>query len=215
MPFAPDYTISGNAASPQRVIRLCGEHDLPLPEIDGEYCLVSVQVDDWFRRLSPWAAPPAFGTEPFTGGGQETLAFLTDELLPALDARLGPGGFYLLTGYSLAGLFALWAGYESDRFAGIAAVSPSVWYPCWTDYEAAGTPKAGKIYLSLGDREEKTRNSLMSQVGDAIRLQARLLNRDGVASVLEWNPGNHFRDSEKRCARGIEWLLQQLSVAEI
>lgn len=114
---------------------------------------------------------------------------------------------YILAGYSLAGFFALWASYQTDLFSDIAAVSPSVWYPGWIDYAKKHQTRAERIYLSLGDREEKTRNAMMSQVGDAIRGQYQLLQRDNIPSTLEWNPGNHFRDNGLRMAKGIAWCL--------
>ena len=81
--------LDGDPGAPKRVIRLCGAHDEPLPSLKKDVCLISVGVDDWFARLSPWQAPPAFGTEPFTGGGPETLSLLTDTLLP-LPAGIVP-----------------------------------------------------------------------------------------------------------------------------
>ena len=29
----------------------------------------------------------------------------------------------------------------------------------------------------------------------------------GVNTILEWNAGNHFVDSEKRMAKGFSWLM--------
>ena len=94
-------------------------------------------------------------------------------------------------GYSLAGLFALWAATRTDRFAGIAAASPSVWFPGFTDYLRANPVRSGAVYLSLGDREEKTRNPVMAEVGNRIRETEEILRGQGVKTVLEWNPGNH------------------------
>ena len=73
-------------------------------------------------------------------------------------------------GYSLAGLFSLWAAYQTDVFSGIAAASPSVWFPGFIEYMKEHEIKSETVYLSLGDREEKTRNSVMSQVGNCIRM---------------------------------------------
>ena len=115
----------------------------------------------------------------------------------------------VLGGYSLAGLFSLWSGYQTDRFEGIAGVSPSVWYPDWTSYVAERKPKAKNIYLSLGDKEEKTKNRVMSQVGSALRTQHTLLKTQGINTMLEWNAGNHFVDSAQRMAKGFAWLLKQ------
>ena len=33
------------------------------------------------------------------------------------------------------------------------------------------------------------------------------LSDSGIRSTLEWNEGNHFRDSDMRMARGFAWLL--------
>ena len=164
-------------------------------------------VEDWNSELTPWPSPPVFGKQPFGDQAKDTLDYILHELLPALPPLMGPATHCLLGGYSLAGLFALWAAYQTSHFEGIAAASPSVWYPGWTQYAADHTPHAPSIYLSLGDKEEKTRNPIMAQVGNAIRQQHTLLTRQGITTHLEWNPGNHFIDSERRMAKAFAWLL--------
>ena len=114
---------------------------------------------------------------------------------------------YYLCGYSLAGLFALWAACETNVFSGVAAVSPSVWYPGWLDFAQTHQIKTPKVYLSLGEKEPKTRNPVMRLVGDAIRAEHELLKEAGIRTTLEWNPGNHFVDSDLRTAKGMAWLL--------
>lgn len=52
-----------------------------------------------------------------------------------------------------AGQAGEWYAYQSDCFVGIAAVSPSVWFPGWMVFVRSHTPMARKIYLSLGDKE--------------------------------------------------------------
>ena len=177
-----------------------------LAELSGrtDWCLASFPVGNWNRDLTPWAAEPVFGKEGFGDGAAATLGTLTQTVLPALRRE---GRRVFLCGYSLAGLFSLWAACQTDAFHGVAAVSPSVWYPGWIDYANTHEVKAGKVYLSLGDREEKTRNRTMAAVGGAIREQHQLLEEAGVATQLDWNPGNHFVDSERRLARGMAWLL--------
>ena len=115
---------------------------------------------------------------------------------------LGAQAFIGLGGYSLAGLFALWAAYQTDLFQGIAAVSPSVWFPEWEQYIRAHEIRAEYIYLSLGEKETKTRNQVMAKVGEMIELQHERLLESAVCRecVMEWNPGNHFVDSDKRTA---------------
>jgi hypothetical protein len=111
-------------------------------------------------------------------------------------------------GYSLAGLFALWAAIRTDVFSSVAAASPSVWFPGWMEYVKENPIQAKAVFLSLGDREERAKNPLMATVGDCIREQYALLQADHSVT-LEWNPGNHFQDSEKRTARAFCWIAEQ------
>ena len=168
------------------------------------FAYVACRVENWNRELSPWPAPAVFGTEDFGDGAAETLDLLEKELLPFVRSRyeIAAEVPVILGGYSLAGLFALWCAANSGAFAAVAAVSPSVWFRGWIDYAAAHRARADFVYLSLGDREEKTRNREMAAVGQRIREQAALLERGGVRHLLEWNPGGHFREPERRCARG-------------
>jgi hypothetical protein len=49
----------------------------------------------------------------------------------------------------------------------------------------------------------------MATVGDRIREAHDLLKEQGVNTILEWNPGNHFRDADIRTARGFAWVMGQ------
>ncbi len=174
------------------------------------FALAAFAVDDWNVDLSPWEAPAVFGNRGFGHGAGQTLSYVTERLIPELRSVINDHHSLpvIIGGYSLAGLFALWAAYESDEFAAACAVSPSVWFPGWLDHAKAHEPKATYIYLSLGDREEKTKNPVMATVGDCIRKQYELLGPD--RSVLEWNPGNHFKDPELRCAKGFKWCMEMI-----
>ena len=111
-------------------------------------------------------------------------------------------------GYSLAGLFALWAATQTNALYGVAAASPSVWFPGWPEYEAAHPIQAQRVYLSLGDREEHTKNQTMASVGDNIRALHTALTRRGTDSALEWNAGGHFKDVDLRTARAFVWVME-------
>ena len=206
-------------ASRYLLVQPVDEHDLELLEQEVEiiqtlagrpFSLVAFKIEDWNQELSPWEAPPVFGKVPFGNGAENTLAFITNQLLPNLQEKGIDTPHCLLGGYSLAGLFALWASYQSDSYEGIAAVSPSVWFLGWIEYAKESGPRANSIYLSLGDKEEKARNPLMAQVGNAIRKQEEMLKDQGVNTILEWNAGNHFVDSEKRMAKGFAWLMNNM-----
>ncbi len=179
-------------------------------ELSGglEFCLKAVKVNSWNRDLSPWPAPPVFGNEAFGDGAANTLKYLLECIIPAPDQTDRPAAkMTFIGGYSLAGLFALWAGYQTDRFDGVAAASPSVWFPHFTEYMQENRIHADRIYLSLGDREERTRNPVMSQVGNAIRKANALLADSGKDCVLEWNKGNHFKEPDLRMAKAFAWLM--------
>ena len=176
------------------------------------FVLVAFEVKDWFGELTPWTAPAVFGNTPFGDGAEHTLSFVTDTLMPELQNRLiydADAMKCLLGGYSLAGFFALWACYHSPMFHGIAAVSPSVWYPDWMDYAQAHKPMTPSVYLSLGDKEERARNPVMARVGECIRKQHELLVTQGIDAILEWNKGNHFQHTDERTAKGFAWLMSQ------
>ena len=194
------------------LIQPIDEHDLEVLDQEVEaikelsdkpFSLVAFMIKDWNQELTPWAAPPVFGKVPFGSGAEKTLEFITSQLLPEVQENIP---HLILGGYSLAGLFALWAGYQTDLFEGIAAASPSVWYPQWIDFASVNKPLAKSVYLSLGDKEEKAKNPVMAQVGNAIRKQHELLTGQEINTLLEWNAGNHFVDSDKRIAKGFAWL---------
>lgn len=173
------------------------------------FVLASFIVEDWNVELSPWQADPVFGKEAFGEGAAQTLRFIEDSLIPEIHARVPAlkGKKIVLGGYSLAALFALWAGYDSPKFNGIAAASPSVWFPGWMEYAKSHRPLSERIYLSLGDAEERTRNRVMATVGDCIREMDALLS--DFPHTLEWNPGNHFKDADIRTAKAFLWCLEQ------
>lgn len=195
------------------------EHDAELldSEMDAmrdcalPFALAAFEVKDWNRDLSPWEAPPVFGKVPFGGGAEDTLLFVTERLLPELRARLSlPEDVkFCIGGYSLAGLFALWASTRTDAFSGVAAASPSVWFPGWIDYVKTHPIQTEKIYLSLGDLEERAKNPVMATVGDRIRELHALQQADHTVT-LEWNPGNHFQDSDLRTAKAFLWLARPI-----
>ena len=199
----------GNPQSNIVLIQPVDDHDLEgieneFAEIQSNckksFCLIAFKIDDWNNDLSPWKAPAVFGKEDFGDGASKTL----EELLKLCTDNEKT---YYIGGYSLAGLFALWAAYQMDVFSGVAAASPSMWFPDFDEYMKNNEIRTDTVYLSLGDREEKTRNPVMATVGDKIRKAHALLKERNVNCILEWNDGNHFRDADKRTAKAFAWVL--------
>ena len=194
------------------LVQMADAHDLEgieseIAEIqrltDVKFSLIAVKVSEWNHDLSPWKAPAVFGRENFGGGAADTL----EEVLKICTA---PDKTYIIGGYSLAGLFALWAAYQTDVFSAVAAASPSVWFPDFLEYMEKQRPQVYSVYLSLGDKEEKTRNPVMATVSDRIRKAHKLLDEQGIKTVLEWNPGNHFRDADIRTAKAFAFCLRSV-----
>lgn len=61
--------------------------------------------------------------------------------------------------------------------------------------------------MSLGDKEEKTKNAMLSKVGDNIREVEKIMRENKVNCILEWNQGNHFKDAEERTAKAFSWVI--------
>ena len=181
---------------------------------DAAYSLIVYEVADWNAQLSPWPARATFGEEMFTGRGSETLAWLIDKCIPLLrEEKLIPENVPQYTaGYSLSGLFALWAILGSDIFDGAASCSGSLWIDGWMEYiRDKKLSHNALIYLSLGSKEERTKNPLMSKVGDCTRETYEYLKKNSAVKriALQWNKGGHFADTDARLVNGILWLLQE------
>ncbi|WP_314090878.1 alpha/beta hydrolase-fold protein [Gemella haemolysans] len=203
------------------LIQPVDEHDIEildneveeiLKNTDKQFSLIAFKIEDWNSELSPWEASPAFRNKSFGSGATETLEFIESRLIPTVKEKynLDDDIKFILGGYSLAGLFSLWSAYKSDTFSGIAAASPSVWFSGWEEFMNNNTPLSNSIYLSLGDTEEKTKNKVMSAVGDNIRKQEELLKNDNINTILEWNKGGHFSDSDIRVAKAFIWCTENL-----
>ena len=201
--------VYGDPDAPSVLIQMVDDHDLEgmeseVAEIrnltDKKFYLIAVKVQNWNTDLSPWNAPAVFGKDAFGAGAADTLE-------KVLKLCADQKKIHIIGGYSLAGLFALWAVYQTDVFAAVAAASPSVWFPGFIEYMKEHRPQAASVYLSLGDKEEKTRNPVMAAVGSRIREAHELLRGQGVDTVLEWNPGNHFRDADIRTAKAFAWAM--------
>ena len=173
------------------------------------FLLATIELEDWTIDLMPWW-DGNISRDPEAGKhGQETLDFILNDLLPELESRYGALPV-LLGGYSLGGLFALWASCQTDRFRAVAAASPSVWIHGWLPFAKKHVPMADAIYLSLGDREEHVKNQAIARVGDNLRAYYELLQAQSRRCTLVWEEGNHFNDNAGRLARAFAWCVKQI-----
>ena len=179
------------------------------------FTLAAISDLDWNRDMSPWNSPAAFkGGEAFAGGADDCLRLLVEEIMPRAENDLaGPPAWRGIAGYSLAGLFALYAVYRTDVFSRVGCMSGSLWFPGFKEYVFSHEPKRwpDRIYFSLGDKESKTRNPILQTVReDTEKLQAFYRDK-GIDTVFQLNPGNHFVHGVERTAAGIQWLLSDFA----
>ena len=221
------------------IVYLLGDvADNPLVQVPESVSLVSVGVDLWEENFSPWCAPRVFAKGPnFGDGAQKTLDILINQVVLWAESDLTePPAYRALVGYSLAGLFSLWAGVSpqlsdaaapqvargvargsqldapATTFQRIGAVSGSFWFPGLLDYVDqqlnGGAVGLTHAYLSLGDREARTPNPQIMHVRENAELLASRLESAGITSMFELNRGNHFQNVEGRMQKALDWLVK-------
>ena len=211
--------IYGEAYAEYLLLQMTVEHELQsmdhevamIAQSGRNFLFAAIPVESWNDALSPWEASAVWGKQGFGGNAADTLCFLTEQVMPTLKQQfnLPENTKIILGGYSLAGLFALWASTQTNLFYGIAAASPSVWFPGWMEFEQQHPIQAQRVYLSLGDKEERTKNIVMAVVGDNIcTLHSRFIER-GADCTLEWSSGGHFKDADLRTAKAFQWVMEE------
>ena len=177
-----------------------------------ECSFLSISISDWQREMSPWpAAALSKDGESFSGGADVYLKNLLSVILPWATERIhGKASFIGIAGYSLAGLFALYALYKTDVFTRVASMSGSLWFPEIKEFckENAMKILPEKLYLSIGDQESKTRHPILQTMQENTEDLLKYFKSMGIETAYEVNPGNHFQDVYFRCAKGILELLQ-------
>ena len=242
-PVARKTTISGlfvhtqmSSVAGAPVVYLLGDvADHSPVQVPEGVSLVNIGVDLWEENFSPWCAPRVFAKGPnFGDGAQKTLDTLIDQVIPWAESELSePPAYRVLVGYSLAGLFSLWAGVSQQvtcgcqpgtatgapaapqpvaTFQRIGAVSGSFWFPGLLDYVdqqlGGGAVGLTHAYLSLGDREARTPNPQIMHVRENAELLASKLENAGITSTFELNRGNHFQNVEGRMQKALDWLVK-------
>lgn len=179
------------------------------------FVLAAVSGAVWERDFTPWEAHGIGHGIHGDGGAEEYLDLLTTKLLPAIEQEAGTDpDRRALAGYSYGGLFSVWAAMNTDAFAAICSASGSLWYPKLLDYAKKKkhpvNPAVKAAYFSLGDQESSVKNQILQRVGANTEELCSRFAAQGVKTIFEWNPGNHYVDAGKRTARGIVWCLEEM-----
>lgn len=186
------------------LVRLCEKEGAP------PFQLISVSHLDWDVDLSPWPAPSVISRDDhFDGKADEYCDFLTGQVAAFAEQELGKSAGNVLAGYSMAGLFALYAPYRTEMFDKLVCGSGSVWYPNFVEYvkQHPYPRNPSCIYLSLGDRETHTKNPYLQTTHTCMtELEARFLGL-GIKTTFVTNQGGHHDHAVRREAEGITWVL--------
>ncbi len=179
---------------------------------DHSFNLLKIGKSNWLDDMSPWPSKALFkGDGDCRGLALEHLNKI-EKLMPYINESLDPRAIFI-GGYSLGGLFALYAAINSDLFDGVIAASGSFWYPDFIDYTTQRkiSTKVKYIYFSLGDKEAKVKNKTLQKVEDNTRFLADYYKTQGITTTFVLNKGDHFTESKDRLAKGIAWILEKAS----
>lgn len=177
------------------------------------FTLVAISDLDWNHDMVLWDSSPAFkNAEPCTGGSDDYLRLLTEEIIPTAEREIASIPRWRgIAGDSLAELFALYAIYQPDLFSRVGSMSGSLWFPGIKEYIFSHKPKRlpDHMYFSLGDKESKTRNQILRSVRQNTEDIQSFFQDKGIDTVLQLNPGNHYNHAVDRTAAGLFGLLSK------
>ena len=177
------------------------------------FTLVATSDLGWNHDMVPWNSPPVFkNADSCTGGADDYLRILTEEIIPTAEKEIGGVPRWRgIAGYSLAGLFALYAIYQTDLFSRVGSMSGSLWFPGMKEYIFSHEPKRWPdcMYFSLGDKESKTRNPVLRNVRQNTEEIHAFYRGKGIDTAFQLNPGNHYNQAVERTATGLCWLLSR------
>lgn len=186
------------------LVKLAEKEDAP------PFHLVSVSHLDWDADLSPWPAPAVISRDDnFQGGADTYCDFLLQEVVPFVQGHLGKSSCNVICGYSMGGLFALWAPYRTEFFSRLVCASGSVWFPNFVEYvKRHPYPKNPEaVYLSLGDKETHSKNAYLQTTGKCMEELEAHFAGTGIETTFVENKGGHYDHPLHREALGITWVL--------
>ena len=158
--------------------------------------LIAVCPSSWNDDLTPWKAKAIFRGPDFGGKADEFINVL-DGVKEELKGV--PISSLAIAGYSLAGLFAVYAAYRRDYFDAVLSGSGSFWYPDFVSFCKAN-PICSKLscaLFSLGKKEANGKGPT-SVVGEKTQELVEHLSTLGIRTSFVWNEGGHFAEPDKR-----------------
>lgn len=180
-----------------------------------DFILLSIKPKNWNDDFTPWAARAFRAGEAAPQGRADAyLSCLTKEIKSYMDAhyRTKPEPQHTaLFGYSLGGLAAVYAIYQTTVFGAVASLSGSLWFDGFCEFMEREKPLRTdlRVYLSLGKRESRSKNPRMAKVAECTQRAKEILAAQLKKPVhFDWNEGGHFHDIEGRFARAVAWWIK-------
>ena len=191
----------------ERVLQVLRARNCP------DVTLVAISGLDWNHDMAPWAIPPISSDDtPCTGGADDFLELLKGSIIPKAEGPLGGSiPWRGIAGYSLAGLFAVYAAFKTELFSRVASMSGSLWFPGFMAFTDEREPMRlpDHLYLSLGEGECQSENPYLACVeANTLKVRDDFAAR-GVDTCFRLNPGDHYAQPIERTAAGIQWLVER------
>ena len=168
------------------------------------------RTDDY----TPWPLQ-ASESMPMDFGGKaaEHLSFFATHVIPFCESKYAFASSEekrVIGGYSLGGLFSLYAAVNTNLFGTALSCSSSLWFPDFLDYLKEHPFKAAhpKLYMSVGDQEGTTATNLTAdQTLNTLALKNWVETKFQAGDFqFTLEVGNHGNDIPGRAWRAIEWV---------
>ncbi len=181
-----------------------------------EMIVVGITNTDRERDLTPEPGEQQKKRFPTSGGAEEFLTFLQDELIPYIESRYRIQPFKVLAGWSLGGLFSIHAMLSrSETFDAYIAMSPSLY---WNDQiESAKAAKLFRdrtsfrktLFMTMGNERDE-------MVGSSEKFSKVLENDAPPDFSWKYEPmpeETHSSIKLKSIYRGLEFIFSDLRYA--
>ena len=178
-----------------------------LEELVQKYTVNIVAISGmmWNDDLTPWKAPALNPKEEdFKGKAKNFLSSLLSDLFINTEQslRLNHPKRHLI-GISLAGLFALWASTETNKFNSVASISGSLWFDGFVEWFKEQKLLADRYFLSLGDKEVKAKNERLASIGTCTESILQIIQDKSKEVTFISDEGNHFEFFKERLEKAI------------
>lgn len=139
--------------------------------------LVVISKIHWDADMSPWPADKVISRQDnFEGNADIFLNWMLNSLLPLSETALNvENSRRILLGYSMSGLFSIYALYRTNKFVAYISASGSLWYPDFEEFATNNEPQTKvPIYLSIGEKEKNSKNTYLQTTEAVTRRLAEI-----------------------------------------